>query len=59
MELSGAVPIILLVLVIVLSSSAASGKDDFYSTSSGLSEFKTKIAAAMKSADHDREIGFI
>ena len=58
MELAGAVPIILLVLVIVLSSSAASGKDDFYSTSNGLTEFKTKIAAAMKNADHDKENGF-
>ena len=58
MGLAGAVSIILLVLVIVLSSSVASGKNDFFSTSNGLTEFKAKIAAAMKSADHDKENGF-
>ena len=58
MELAGTVPIILLVLVIVLSSSVAGGKDDFYSTSNGLTEFKAKIADAMTSADHDKENGF-
>jgi hypothetical protein len=57
MKLAVAASIILFVLAIVFFGSSASGKNDFYSTSYGLSEFKTKIADAMKNANHDGKNG--
>lgn len=60
MKLAVVASIILFVinLAIVGFGSSASWKDDSFSTSNGLMDFRTKIADAMNSINHDKENGF-